>query len=167
MLGLPDVYAHNFARWFENTYLPTNQAYVDYRSGTWPEPTGGWGSKAPLNNAPKVRPQTMTCHGAHARWKVASGAWIQLHGADKANHDRCRKSTYASVYYMCELINKAKAGESVTVSWDPSVASCKTANCHGTDSTKLTGYPVSGVGGTMKCQPCHMTTAGITDGHGY
>jgi hypothetical protein len=158
MFGVPDVLADAFLRWFEDNPLPTNEAFVDYRSGEW---VANFGSDFPLNNAPKVRSGTMSCHGAHTKWKSVSGSWISYHGVNRANHDRCRKSTYASLIKMVQLINDWKAGALPSVTLDPSVAGCKTSGCHSSN-----GYPVGGVGGKMKCQPCHQTTAGITPGHG-
>lgn len=161
MMGAPDSLANNFLRWFENTYLPTNDAYVDYRSGDWVCP-GGFGSAAPFNNAPKVKPLTTTCHGAHTRWKVASQSWMAAKGATAANHDRCRKSTYAAVYKIATLINDWKAGAVIDQTLDPSVGStgCKTPGCHDV-------YPSGGgAGGKMKCEPCHSSMAAATSNHG-
>lgn len=156
--------ANHMLRWFESTYLPTNQAYVDYASGTWTPSRGSFSSSnSPLNNAPKVKPGSFTCHGAHTRWKIAAKSWILAKGTDRANHDRCRKSTYATVYKLATLINEWKAGASIDGSVDPTAggtsAGCRQSACHGSS-----GYPVGGgASGKIKCTPCH--TQRIGDGH--
>ena len=161
MMGAPQNVRDHIVRWFENTYLPTNQAYEDFRSGTWTAAGAGFsGSNSPLNNAPKVKPETMTCHGAHTRWKAAAGSWIAVHGADRANHDRCRKSTYATVHHLVEIINTWKAGGAVSGALDPGIATCRTPACHGGT------YPTGGASGKMKCAPCHSSLAAVVPGHG-
>ena len=166
-MGAPANVAQHYHRWFENTYLPTNSAYVDYASGAW-TPAAGWvaypattAMTIPLNNAPKVKPFTTTCHGSHARWKNAASAWLLAKGS-AANQDRCGKLTYDCVEKLATLINSWKAGDiidgTLDVTTGTTAAGCKQGSCHGT-----TGYPETGVGGFMKCTPCH--TQRIGDGH--
>jgi hypothetical protein len=164
----------HFLRWFENTAIPTNAAYLDYRSGTWtPTATaagktstwGGDGMPIPLNNAPKVKPQTTTCHGAHTKWKVAAASWLAAKGSG-ANQDRCGKTTYDSVYKLATMINTVMAGGSLVTATDTVVTGCKTAECHGSTSTTA-GYPPTGVSGVITCAPCHDGAEAITPGHGY
>jgi hypothetical protein len=171
--GLGNAATLHFLRWFENTAIPTNAAYIDYRSGTWTPtataagktPTwGGTGMPIPLNNAPKVKPQTTTCHGAHTKWKVAATAWLAAQGSG-ANQDRCGKTTYDSVYKIATMINTLKSGGTLTTAADPVVAGCKTPACHGSTST-TSGYPPTGVSGVITCQPCHSTLAAVLPGHG-
>lgn len=171
ILGAPSNVMNNFQRWFENTYLPTNAAYVDYASGTWTPggSTGGvWGGTGmpiPLNNAPRVKPLTLTCHGAHTRWKMAANAWIASKGSG-ANSDRCSKTSYDAAYKLATLINDWKAGVPISGALDPSVGAtgCKTPGCHApTASDPISGYPRTGASGQMKCEPCHTQRMG--DGH--
>ena len=167
-LSAPTNVKDHFLRWFEKTALPTNAAYEDYRSGTWvPGGTtggvwGGSGMPIPLNNAPRVKPESLSCHAAHTRWKVAASSWLVLQGS-AANSDRCSKTTYDSVYKLATLINEWKAGAAIDGSLDPSVATCKTSGCH----SGAECYPETGVGGKMKCEPCHRTNAAIVPNHGY
>lgn len=163
-LSAPANVKNNFMRWFENTPLPTNMAYEDYRTGTW-APPGGFGAGAtwvPLNNAPRVKPESLSCHAAHTRWKVAASSWLVLQGST-ANRDRCSKTTYDSVYKLATLINEWKSGAAIDGSVDPIVATCKTSGCH----SGAECYPETGVGGNMKCEPCHRTNAAIVPNHGY
>ena len=165
-LGMPNTWTAAFLRWFENTPIPSNAAYLDYRGGTW-TPPGGWGTGAtpiPMNNAPKVKSQNTGCHAAHTKWKVAASSWIAAMGSG-ANQDRCSKSTYDVVFKQCQMINDWRAGLPVPSSADPVVAGCKTSNCHGSTST-TSGYPPTGASGIITCQPCHSSIAGITPGHG-
>jgi hypothetical protein len=166
----------NFLRFFENTYLPTNDCYLDYRSGdpatAW-SPVAGivWGVPLnvalpaagqlpiPMNNAPKVKTTTTTCHGAHTKWKVGATAWLNKYGANM-NRDRCGKTTYDSAKYVAKLINDWATGAAITATLDPSVAGCKTAGCHDVN-------PPTGVGGKMMCAPCHDGAEAVTPGHGY
>jgi hypothetical protein len=176
-MGLGGATAH-FLRWFENTAIPTNAAFIDYRSGDWtptatnPAKTATWGGGTgmpiPLNNAPKVKPQTTTCHGAHTKWKVVASSWLKAKGAG-ANQDRCGKTTYDSVYKLCTMINEMKAAGTTTLAAPPDavVNGCRTAGCHAiVPGDPVSGYPATGVSGVITCQPCHSTVAGITPGHG-
>jgi hypothetical protein len=168
-MGAPAAVAQNYHRWFENTYLPTNAAYVDMASGSW-TPAAGWSAYPAttavtrlLNNAPKVKPMTTTCHGSHTRWKTAANTWLQAKGVT-ANNDRCGKLTYDCAFKLATLINQWKAGATIDGTLDPTTgataAGCKQSNCH---ASTAGGYPESGVGGFMKCTPCH--TQRIGDGH--
>jgi hypothetical protein len=172
--GMGNPWTAAFLRWFETTPIPSNAAYIDYRSGTWnpvatnPSRTDGWGGtgmQIPLNNAPKVKSMTTTCHGAHTKWKVAASSWLKAQGSG-ANQDRCGKSTYDINYKIAQMINDFKAGAAAPSSADPVVAGCKTSNCHGS-TTLDAGYPPTGVSGIITCQPCHSTLAAITPGHGF
>lgn len=173
-MGLGGATAH-FLRWFENTAIPTNAAYIDYRGGTWTPtataagktPTwGGTGMPIPLNNAPKVKPQTTTCHGAHTKWKVAAASWLAAKGAG-ANQDRCGKTTYDTAYKLATMINTMKAAGTTTLAApaDSVVSGCKTSACHGSTSTTA-GYPPTGVSGVITCNPCHDGAEAIIAGHG-
>ena len=172
-LGAPTNVKNEWQRWFENTYLPTNAAYVDYRSGSWTpggSATGGWGSAgtqllAPLNNCPKVKPLSLGCHSAHTRWKAASSSWIASKGA-AANSDRCSKTSYDAAYAICNLINAWKSGATISGTLDPSTSAtgCKTPGCHAPTATDpISGTPRTGASGQMKCEPCHTQRMG--DGH--
>lgn len=166
--GMPNTWTAAFLRWFETTPIPSNAAYVDYRNNmaTW-TPPGGWGGTGmpiPLNNAPKVKSMTTTCHGAHTKWKVAATSWLAAMGSG-ANQDRCGKSTYDVCYKVAQMINDYKAGLPVPSSADALVSGCKTPACHGSTST-TSGYPPTGVSGVITCQPCHSSIAAITPGHG-
>jgi hypothetical protein len=120
----------------------------------------------PLNNAPSVKPQTTTCHGAHTKWKVVASSWLKAKGAG-ANQDRCGKTTYDSVYKLCTMINTVKGGGSLATAPDQVVNGCKTAGCHNVVAgDPVSGYPATGASGVITCQPCHSTVAGITPGHG-
>lgn len=161
-MGAPTNVKDHFLRWFENTPIPTNAAYVDYRSGAW-VPAVGWGGTGmpiPLNNAPKVKTGTLTCHGAHTKWKVVASSWLAAKGS-AANSDRCGKTTYDSAYKLATLINEWQAGATIDGSLDPQVGStaagCKQAGCHAAEN------PPTGVGGKMRCTPCHTQRLG--DGH--
>ncbi len=165
LCGASSTVAYNYHRWFENTYIPSNALYVDYRTGTW-TPAAGWGGSGvpvPLNNAPKVKPMTTTCHGSHTRWKAAANSWLQAKGSG-ANTDRCGKGTADGAYKLATLINEWMSGATIDGSLDPTTGStaagCKQSNCH---ASTAGGYPETGVGGIMRCTPCH--TQRIGDGH--
>jgi hypothetical protein len=172
LLNAPANVTQHQLRWFENTYLPTNAAAVDYRSGTWSAPSGfTWGElplggasipstlyPIPANNAPKVKPGNVGCHAAHTKWKVAAQSWLAAKGSNY-NRDRCGKTSYDAAYKLCTLINAWKAGQTIDGTLDPSVTGCKVSGCHGGTNP----YPVTGVSGNMKCEPCH--TQRIGDGH--
>lgn len=162
--GAPATMINEFLAWFERTPLPSNAAYVDYRTGTWTpggSATGGWGSGgtqllAPLNNAPKVKPESTSCHVALTRWNDAARSWTTVKGSG-AKTDRCSKATYDSVYKLATMINDWKLnGVTFSGAADPVVATCTTSACHGT-----AGQPPAN--GTMKCTPCHTQRVG--DGH--
>jgi hypothetical protein len=52
MFGVPDVMADNFLRWFEDTPLPTNEAFVDYQG--WRMGTGSrMGQRLPAQQLAK------------------------------------------------------------------------------------------------------------------
>lgn len=164
LINAPAAVAQHYHRWFENTALPTNALYVDYRSGAWTPATSTWGGTGlpiPLNNAPKVKPATTTCHGSHTRWKTAAQSWLQAKGSG-ANTDRCGKGTADAAYKLATLINDWKAGVVIDGALDPTTGSgptgCKQSGCHASG-----GYPETGVGGFMRCEPCHTNRVG--DGH--
>ena len=163
LLGAPTNVVQHFHRWFENTYIPSNALYVDYATGTW-TPSAGWGGSGvpiPLNNAPKVKPQTTTCHGSHTRWKAAAMSWLAANGSG-ANTDRCGKGTADGAYKLATLINAWVAGDvidgTLDVTTGATAAGCKQSGCHASG-----GYPETGVGGFMQCKPCHTQRVG--DGH--
>ena len=171
-MGAPTAVIQRYLRYFENASFPTNAAYIDYRSGNWipgGNATGGWGTASnqllpPLNNAPRIKTNGVTCHGALTRWKIAASSWLAVQGSG-AVQDRCTKATYDATFWLCNLINDWKAGVTITDPGDAVVAGCKTPACHGSTSA-TSGTPPTGVQGNITCVPCHSSTAGVTPGHG-
>lgn len=167
-MGAENSMVLHFLRWFESTPLPTNMAYIDYRSNTWtPTATAGgktsvWGGSGmpiPLNNAPKVASETTTCHGAHTKWKVAASSWLKAMGVG-ANTDRCGKTTYDTAYKLATMINDWKAGTAPQPPADPTTGCFQSDACHN-------AYPETGVGtNKIYCTPCHDGAEAITPNHG-
>ncbi len=161
-MGAPASFKNEYLAWYEKTLIPSNAAYLDYRSGTWvPGGTtggvwGGAGLPIPLNNAPKARPNSNLCHASHTNWRSVSATWLAVNGSG-ANQDRCSKLVYDCVFKLATLINTWKAGGTVSGAFDPVVAACKASNCHGATN----GHPEAS--GSMKCTPCH--TQRIGDNH--
>jgi hypothetical protein len=159
-MGAPSAMQNAFLRWFENASMPSNGAYQDYRAGDW-TPPGGWGGSGmpiPLNNAPRVKAKTTSCHGGRTKWQVAASGWLAAYGTS-AIADRCSKVSYDCVVKLVQMINQWKSGVAVTDPGDAVVSGCKTSGCHGS-------YPIGGVTGTPTCLPCHSSVAGVTPGHG-
>ena len=157
-VGAPAAFKNEMQAWYERTLIPSNAAYLDYRSGTWTPVGGVWGGTGvpiPLNNAPKARPNSVLCHASHTNWRAVSASWLAANGAG-ANQDRCSKLVYDCVFKLASLLNTWKAGGSVSGAVDASVGACKASGCHGSP-----GYPEAS--GSMKCTPCH--TQRIGDNH--
>lgn len=149
-----------YLAWYEKTLLPSNSAYLDYRSGTWTPggTTGGvWGGAGlpiPLNNAPKSKALSVLCHSSLANWRGVAGTWEAT--MPNAQSDRCGKLCYDTVYKVVTIINTFKAGGTFAGTLDPSVASCggsTGSSCHG-----VNGNPQ--VQAKMKCNACHEQTPG-------
>lgn len=166
-MGAPQNVKNALMMWYEKTLLPSNAAYLDYRSGTWvPGGTsnGTWGPGGcpiPLNNIPKSRADSVICHVSLTKWRAVADSYLEVMGNQTS--DRCGKVTYDTAYFVANLINQWKAGATINgdVSIDASAAGCKNAACHG-------GPPESQTAGTaaqgnLKCTPCH--TQRIGDNH--
>jgi hypothetical protein len=157
--------------------MPSDAAYDDYASGTWTPggtATGGWGSASnqlpiPRADTPQAIPKTLLCHASHGRWLEAAGgaegAWVaSFPGADQAakvgaaGGDRCSKLVYDCVFKLATLINDWKAGTLPSGALDPSVATCLTAGCHGSQYDPLDPENCAPeVAGKMKCnESCHQ-----------
>ena len=166
-LGAPAAVTNNFLVWYEKTALPSNAAYLDYKSTTWTPGGkslgvwGGTGCPIPLNNIPKSKAGSVLCHVSLTKWRAAADSYMQVYGDQ--NSDRCGKICYDTAFYLATLINSWKAGAVIdgALSWEASSAGCRNASCHGgpvvDDACPTTAQ------GTMKCTPCHTQRVG--DGH--
>ncbi|MCE5204137.1 MAG: hypothetical protein ABFC80_08900 [Coriobacteriales bacterium] len=178
-LGAPQNVKDEFNAWYEKTALPSEAAYLDYKSGTWtPQGSSGpltWVDSgtaagtilAPLANTPKAKPGSLLCHASHGKWLTAAGGstgyWVhkvaEVQGLTPtaaigaAGSDRCAKLVYDCVYKVVELINAWKAGTTIPGTLDPETVGCMSASCHGS-AAGIEGTPWL-AGGKSKCSPCH------------
>jgi len=156
----------NFMRWYETTALPTNAAYLDFASGTWTpggSATDGWGPTftatatqlaTPYDNIPKSAAGEVLCHVSLTKWRAAADQWTGIIGKD-AQSDRCGKLCYDAVFYLANLINSWKAGNTIdgSVSAAASATGCKNPSCHG--SSPIAECDAVTAQGSMNCTPCH------------
>lgn len=171
-LGAPTAVKDEFNAWYERNAFPSNDAYMDYASGTWTpggSATGGWGTASnqlaiPSNGAPKSAAKSLLCHASYTKWVKAAGgergAWIANYpaangGPTAATGDRCAKLVYDCVFKLATLINDWKATPSVlpsgAIDVSATTAGCMNASCHGNNRTSALETR-----GKMQCtDSCH------------
>ncbi|MCE5190819.1 MAG: hypothetical protein LLG08_03540 [Actinomycetia bacterium] len=178
-LGAPANVKDEYNAWYEKTAIPSEAAYLDYKSGTWAPQgasgaltwvdSGGAGATilAPLPKTPKAVPASLLCHASHGKWLTAAGGatgyWVKKVGTVQgvtgaaavaaAGSDRCAKLVYDCVFKLASLINDWKAGVTIPGTLDPQTVGCMSTSCHGS-TTGIEGTPFLS-GGKSKCSPCH------------
>lgn len=160
-LGAPTNVKDHFLRWYEHAALPSNDCYVDYKSGLWtPGGTSGgvWGGAGltiPTDNAPRSKAESVTCHASLTKWRTAADKYTLASGVD-GQSDRCGKLCYDCGKYLAQLINDWKAGVAINGAVSPaaSAAGCKNTSCHGSSPVDPLCDAVTAQG-KMNCKPCH------------